>query len=285
MEAAGKEIYTDSFYRFMKHKENSCKKAAEAIYQLLCPTSVVDIGCGTGEWLAHFKKCGASVVRGYDGSYVAKEMLAIAQEEFLPCNLSENIQVDRKYDLAVSLEVAEHLDACCADQLVANITGFSDVVLFSAAIPGQGGDGHVNEQWQSYWQAKFEGHGYVCLDCVRNLFWKIEELDPYYKQNAMLYVKKHQEALISKLQSMEKKIVSDLVHPVTYLKYKENLELMAWMLNDIGGGIWKGFLKKRVSGHWLSMAQEGLENAFITFVCRRNAAFLLHGSENGLYRW
>ena len=125
MEAAGKEIYTDSFYRFMKHKENSCKKAAEAIYQLLCPTSVVDIGCGTGEWLAHFKKCGASVVRGYDGSYVAKEMLAIAQEEFLPCNLSENIQVDRKYDLAVSLEVAEHLDACCADQLVANITGFS----------------------------------------------------------------------------------------------------------------------------------------------------------------
>ena len=134
------DIYTDSFYASMKDKENGCRRAAEYVFGLIRPASVVDIGCGTGAWLGLFKACGAQV-HGYDGDYVNRDMLVIEQEEFTPYDLSEKIPVDRRYDMAMSLEVAEHLDAGCADRFVADLTQFSDVVLFSAAIPGQGGDG------------------------------------------------------------------------------------------------------------------------------------------------
>lgn len=237
------DIYTDSFYASMKDKENGCRRAAEYVFGLIRPASVVDIGCGTGAWLGLFKACGAQV-HGYDGDYVNRDMLVIEQEEFTPYDLSEKIPVDRRYDMAMSLEVAEHLDAGCADRFVADLTQFSDVVLFSAAIPGQGGDGHVNEQWPDYWQEKFEANGFVCCDCLRDVFWNMDELNYYYKQNIVLYVNKEKEALIQKLSSMEKRPMMNIVHPITYLKYKSNLELMDFMLNNTGGGVYRKISEK-----------------------------------------
>ena len=261
------DIYTDSFYASMKDKENGCRRAAEYVFGLIRPASVVDIGCGTGAWLGLFKACGAQV-HGYDGDYVNREMLVIEQEEFTPYDLSETIPVDRRYDMAMSLEVAEHLDAGCVDRFVADLTQISDVVLFSAAIPGQGGDGHVNEQWPDYWQEKFEANGFVCCDCLRDVFWNMDELNYYYKQNIVLYVNKEKEALIQKLRSMEKRPMMNIVHPITYLKYKSNLELMDFMLNNPGGGYIEKYLKRQ-GIHSLSIYGTGRIGKCFYDICQK----------------
>jgi hypothetical protein len=70
---------------------------------------------------------------GYDGPHVTP--LCIPKDRFAAVDLRQPLPADRKFDLAISGEVAEHLPAT----LVGTLTSVSDVVLFSAAIPGQGG--------------------------------------------------------------------------------------------------------------------------------------------------
>lgn len=252
------KTYTDSFYGLMESKIDSCKRAVKYIFDLFHPASIVDFGCGTGEWLSLFKECGTSAVRGYDGDYVNKELLAISKDEFVPWDLTKKIPVDRQYDMAISLEVAEHLAEEYADSFVANITSFSDIVLFSAAIPGQGGDGHVNEQWPSYWKEKFEANGFVCCDCLREYFWNIEELDYYYKQNVVLYVRSSKQEIIRKLSGIKKNILLDIVHPIAYLKYKANLDALTLLMNDIpGGGISRSIFVRKKFRDCLYMEQAG----------------------------
>lgn len=262
-------VYTESFYSDMHRKKNTCRRAVEYVYDLLHPKSVVDIGCGTGEWLALFKECGVLEIRGYDGDYVKKDWLAITEDEFTVCDLSQEIVHDRNYDLAMSLEVAEHLDECHADRFVRDLSNFSDVILFSAAIPGQGGDGHVNEQWSSYWQTKFEANGFTCCDCIRDFFWDVEELDYYYKQNTVLFVQNSNKKLIEKLQSLEKRNMRDIVHPVAYLKYKLNLEIMSLLLNDAGGIYIRACLEK-LGIHSLAIYGTGRLGKYFYDICKRS---------------
>lgn len=262
------DIYADSFFDRMKQKNISCRKAVRYVFDLIHPKSVVDIGCGTGEWLALFKECGVSEVRGYDGSYVGKDVLAISEDEFVPYNLTQQIVNDKQFDLAMSLEEAEHLEERYADRFVTDITKFSDVILFSAAIPGQGGDGHVNEQWPSYWRTKFEENGFVCCDCVRDFFWNIEELDYYYKQNVFLFVRNSSKKLIEKLQGIEKRHMTDVVHPIVYLKYKSNLDIMSLMMNDTGGEYIKSYFEK-LNICKLSIYGTGRLGKYFYEICKR----------------
>ncbi len=124
------------------------------IIKLLDPKSVVDIGCGLGTFLNVFKQFGVNDVLGIDGAWVNKDLLFeyINPEEFLEYNLEEEIRLDRKYDLVVSLEVAEHLKKDSADIFVQNLVNSGNLILFSAAIPNQGGQNHLNEQWLTYWE-------------------------------------------------------------------------------------------------------------------------------------
>ena len=64
-------------------------------------------------------------------------------------DLAQPLQIDRRFDLALSLEVAEHLPPECGSEFVQTLTDLSSVILFSAAIPFQGGTDHLNEQWPS----------------------------------------------------------------------------------------------------------------------------------------
>jgi len=72
---------------------------------------------------------------------------------------------------------------------VENLVNLSDIILFSAAIPNQGGDRHVNEQWPSYWVKKFKERGYVAIDPIRGAMEKIQAVQPFYIQNLLIYVK------------------------------------------------------------------------------------------------
>jgi hypothetical protein len=150
--------------------------------------SVVDWGCGEGAWLKVFKDYGCRV-QGYDGDYIDPHRLLIDESEFTGIDLSRRMITDI-YDLAISLEVAEHLSAEYADNFVSNICQSSNNILFSAAIPGQKGVGHVNEQWSSYWVQKFATYGFVGDDIFKRLFWNDPRVENWYKQNMIFFTNK-----------------------------------------------------------------------------------------------
>ncbi|HEV3136481.1 MAG TPA: methyltransferase domain-containing protein, partial [Pirellulales bacterium] len=181
--------YTDQFFEY--HRDGSLKSAREVIpvvWQFVQPKSVVDVGCGIGTWLSEFKNAGVADCLGVDGDYVDRGKLLIESERFQARDLEKPLDIGRRFDLAVSLEVAEHLPAAVADTFVESLTRLSSVILFSAAIPHQGGDHHVNEQWPEYWQARFARHGYVVVDCLRRLLWRNGNVKEWYRQNLLFYV-------------------------------------------------------------------------------------------------
>lgn len=180
--------YDEAFYQHQK--EGSLKSAqvvVPMIMRLLNPRSVVDIGCGVGTWLSVYRQQGVQSVLGVDGDYVDRKTLLIEESDFLPRNLSEPLQLDQKYDLAQSLEVAEHLDEKHAERFVATLVGLSDVVLFSAAVPFQLGTEHVNEQFIEYWIRLFQKHNYDAIDCIRPAIWDAADVDVCYRQNILLF--------------------------------------------------------------------------------------------------
>ncbi|MFI6445610.1 methyltransferase domain-containing protein [Kitasatospora sp. NPDC050543] len=174
----------------------SAERVLPLVLDLVQPSSVVDLGCGTGAWLATALRLGTDTVLGVDGPWVTEETLHIPYDRFLPHDLSQPLDVDElrpdgpgsRFGLAMSLEAAEHLEADRADSLVADLCALSECVLFSAAIPGQTGSDHRNEQWPPYWRARFERHGHQLVDCLRSRLWADPEIEPWYAQNAYLYV-------------------------------------------------------------------------------------------------
>ena len=151
--------------------------------------SAIDIGCGVGTWLSTLNKAGVNEILGVDGPWVNKDKLVIPPECFKEHNFSEtvNVGLDKKYDLAICLEVAEHIDGKDAGGFVKQLTSLSDVVLFSAAIPGQGGQGHINEQWPAYWAELFRANGHIVKDVIRARVWDDNCIPFWYRQNALLF--------------------------------------------------------------------------------------------------
>lgn len=150
--------------------------------------SVLDVGCGQGAWLSVWKKLGIQDVIGIDGNYVDRERLLIPKTSFVPGNLAEKFDLGRRFDLVQSLEVAEHLPAQSAAVFVDSLVKHGDLVLFSAAPKGQGGDNHVNEQDYDYWRTLFAKHDYVAIDYLRPLIKTEEAIEPWYRYNPILYV-------------------------------------------------------------------------------------------------
>lgn len=184
-------FYTNEFYDGQQGGSlASAQNVVPYIKEMINPKSVVDVGCGVGTWLSVFKSCGVNQIQGIDGDYVDKNMLLISSDEFIAQNLEKPFQFDKAYDLAVSLEVAEHLPEECAATFVELLIKLSPVILFSAAIPGQTGENHINEQWPDYWEEKFKSFDYVVVDCLRGKFWDNSKVEVWYKQNMMLYVRK-----------------------------------------------------------------------------------------------
>jgi SAM-dependent methyltransferase len=154
--------------------------------------SVVDVGCGLGTFLRAFKEGGVEDVLGIDGKWCKKELLFenISQSEFLESDLELEIKINRKFDLAISLEVAEHLSPERAVSFVRDLCNLSDTIIFSAAIPFQGGDNHINERPLSYWVQIFNDHGYECFDEIRPVIWDNSKVFWWYRQNTLLFRKK-----------------------------------------------------------------------------------------------
>lgn len=197
--------YFDTAY--FRWQGDSAERSARAVVPLIIerfhPSSVVDIGCGSGAWLKVFGEHGVNDRLGIDGPYLEREALRIQPHEFLGCDLSKPFEVDRRYDLAVSLEVAHYLAEEDSSTLVASIVALSDVVLFGAAVPHQAGGPGRNHQWPRWWAAHFAGHGYRAEDWLRPVVWENPQVDWWYAQNTILYVR----------DGRENDPVRPLVHP------------------------------------------------------------------------
>jgi SAM-dependent methyltransferase len=173
---------------FAKHHagaERSAQRVLPHVVELLDPRSVVDVGCGSGAWLAEAARLGVEDYLGVDG-FTPDASLAIPRERFATHDLTAPLRLDRRFDLALCLEVGEHLPERAADVLVESLAGLAPAVLFSAAVPGQGGDNHVNESWPDYWVERFAARGYIAVDAIRPLVWGADEVAWWYRQNLLL---------------------------------------------------------------------------------------------------
>jgi len=187
----------------------------------------VDVGCGNGAWLSVFKKNGYQVF-GIDGNAIDDSKRLINKEEYQRFDLEKSISLNKKFDLCMSLEVAEHLSPARASSFVQDLTSLGDIVLFSAAIEKQGGQHHINCQWQAYWADKFDKENYECIDIVRPIIWNNKDVEWWYKQNMLLYVhrQRHQELIKTLRSKIESKLPLDVVHPETYISHHYEPYLM-----------------------------------------------------------
>jgi SAM-dependent methyltransferase len=167
---------------------DGCERSAAVIVpdimQIVEPRSVTDYGCGDGIWLAEFARHGCEILGVDNGT----GQLAIPAERFLDLDLASCPDpLLPASDLAVCLETAEHLPPDRADWLIDVLCGTAQVVLFSAAIPGQGG--HMHEQWPDYWSDKFEERCYEATGQLRWDYWDRvpHDVEPSYAQNLFLY--------------------------------------------------------------------------------------------------
>ncbi len=183
--------YTPAFYaKWRGTSLASAQRIVPFVVDIVQPRSVVDVGCGVGTWLTAFQSSGVTKFLGIDGTHVRPEQLLIPPHLFCATDLAASIDVGQTFDLAVSLEVAEHLPTSRAESFVADLVRLAPVVLFSAAVPFQEGEGHINEQWPAYWAELFTRHEYVSVDCIRQQFWCDEKVEYWYSQNTLLYVKR-----------------------------------------------------------------------------------------------
>ncbi len=182
--------YSSAFYDRAEQSAAAARLITSLIKGWLPIGSVLDVGCARGTWLVAWMEAGCGDVTGLDGASVSAETLLIPLERFRQAELKQPFQLGRRFDLVQCLEVAEHLPPARSASLVDDLTAHGDAVLFSAAPPGQGGAGHVNERPYEFWHALFAAKGYEAFDAIRPALIQHGRLPYWYRYNLLLYVKK-----------------------------------------------------------------------------------------------
>jgi hypothetical protein len=215
--------YSKTYYN--NHSSGSLSSAEETIpviLEYISPASVVDVGCGVATWLSVWEKNGIKDIQGLDGEYIKKDQLMIDPSKFQSIDLEKGLSLPRRFDLVTSLEVAEHLQPASASKFVRSLCSLGDVIVFSAAMPHQGGLNHYNEQYPGYWVAHFAENGFPVYDILRPRLWNNNRIDGSYRQNIMIFVKdtvKDKYPAITK-DYVQKEVLA-LVHPAVFEYWME----------------------------------------------------------------
>lgn len=210
------------------HNKEAAGIILPIVFKFVNPTSVIDIGCGLGTWLSVCEELGVKDYLGIDGDYVNMKMLTFPTSHFRTTDLRNKFDFNRKFDLVICLEVAEHIQESSTDNLIESLVKHGDMILFSAAIPGQGGQNHVNEQWPKYWQEKFKHHGFYFHDVIRPKIWSNAKVEWWYRQNIFLVNRTAPDHL--PFNSLE------IVHPELFKqKLNDGLEFYNSILNGKQG--------------------------------------------------
>jgi SAM-dependent methyltransferase len=211
------------------HTLEGAAAALTAVFSSSTPNSLLDVGCGIGTWLRAAVELGVSDVAGVDGVRAPEGSLFIDKDKIAYLDLTAPLKLNRRFDVVLCLEVAEHLPESSADTLISSIVAHGDAVLFSAAIPGQTGQHHVNCRWPSYWQEKFNNHGFTCDDSVRWQIWDDARIELWYRQN-MFWARR------DPLQAGHEPRLRSVIHP----------ELIEWVIRSTV----KGIVQDIEAGSW-----------------------------------
>jgi SAM-dependent methyltransferase len=227
----------------------SAREVVPLVIEFVSPRSVIDVGCGLGAWLSVFEENGVDDVCGVDGSWIDTSTLRIPGERFVAADLRKPIEVRRQFDLVVSLEVAEHLPEESASMFVSSLTRLGPVILFSAAAPFQGGLDHVNEQWPSYWANLFSEHDYLPFDCVREKVWDNDQVEKWYAQNTLFFVRAESASRYPRLENGG--IASgvrplSVIHPRSYLEARQHEIALEQRVEELS--LWADDLRELRSG-------------------------------------
>ena len=191
--------YSGDFYSYI---DAGSRRSARAVAAILLPemkiTSLLDIGAGHGAWAAEWLAAGVKNVLAVDGDYVRADQLAVPKKNFRAHDLATLLDLKQRFDLVQTLEVAEHLPHAKADLFVDNLVRHGDVILFSAAVPHQGGEHHVNEQPPEYWRQRFAARGYQVFDFIRPRLAGQSDVMPWYRFNSYIYANAAGEKRLSK---------------------------------------------------------------------------------------
>lgn len=189
------KIYNEKFHENRKDiTEQAAEKVLQYINQFFKISSCVDVGGGIGVWALAQQKINNSKILVLDGEYVNKRDILVKENEFKTIDLNDekmSCLVNQKFDLVISLEVAEHLLPERASSFVKDLCNLGDVVLFSAAVPGQGGQGHINEKYLSYWRGEFEKENYCIYDVIRPYIAGDISIPFWFRQNMVIFAKEN----------------------------------------------------------------------------------------------
>jgi len=231
--------YAPDFFKTLgRDAETSARRLVPMLMDLVRPNSVIDVGCGNGAWLAVFGEHGITDMLGVDGPWVPADQVRIRPSQLMRFDLTQPLQLDRRFDLALCLEVGEHLPAASARGFVQSLSRLAPVIAFSAAIPFQGGNKHVNEQWPDYWQALFAAQDYRLIDCLRALLWNDPLIQPFLAQNLMLYVDADYLARTPSLRAAQDRsgtLPLRVVHPGVFQIASVKRLLRMWRSHRSGG--------------------------------------------------
>ena len=250
--------YSPEFYQ---NRHQKTLYSAQTILSILLKqipkiNSAVDIGCGVGTWLSVLQNKGVKQIQGIDGDWVDPEFLVIPKDCFQQADLSQMIKPSQNYDLAISLEVAEHLAPDCAEDFVSMLTELSDYILFSAAIPGQGGINHVNEQWQDYWVNLFNNLNYEVHDLIRPAIWQDDRIPFWYRQNILLFSRQDKSPNITSYSGNvnTNELMLNAIHPNLYQQKRKAIQKQQETLHGNIGvkhsiklffSSWKYYIKRK----------------------------------------
>jgi SAM-dependent methyltransferase len=218
------ERYDQKFYDDLAETSlPSARRIVPLLQEMMPIESVVDVGCGNGSWLSVFRELGVGRILGVDGDWIETGRLLIPEDCFRRMPLDRELAVDGPFDLAVSLEVAEHLHEARAAGFVADLCRLAPVVLFSAAVPYQGGLNHVNERWPAYWGDHFARQGYRAIDTIRLAVWEDPDVTWWYKQNLLLFAN---DAALARNEKLAK-AHDETRRPLLRLVHPDRYEIMA----------------------------------------------------------
>jgi SAM-dependent methyltransferase len=188
--AANSVTYDGGFFDYISiGSRRSAAIVAPLVLQHYQAKSLADIGCGRGAWLPEWERAGVADYLGIDGDYVDPDNLFIPRDRFTTQDLTKPFDVGRKFDLVTSLEVGEHINPNDTEIFIDNLCRHSDAILFSAAIPGQGGFLHINEQNYEFWRRRFSARGYRLFDFVRPKLTALHQVEPWYRYNSLFFAR------------------------------------------------------------------------------------------------
>lgn len=219
--------YDDAFYQ--KHCAGSYRSAHLILSYIKTHYSIhsiIDYGCGIGTWCIAAKELGVDEVCGIDSNLLNHDDLIGQHIEFRQLDIAQPIDLHRDFDMAMSMEVGEHLQTSVSDIYIKNLVRHTELVLFSAAVPGQEGLHHINEKPLSYWVEKFRTYDFLLLDVLRGIFWSNQDVEPWYRNNVVLFAHK---SLANQMcqQFPSPPPITDIIHPELFerkiIKYKGGL--------------------------------------------------------------